>query len=163
MPLFINSNKRNRLMKIINCVLLSVIFGLMLTDTSTAQQSSSSVPLPQDINIVQPDSALDPNIKVFSGKWEGIWDNELPHILIVEKINFPDVFIIYALGKGTGSSSRIEPRWRRFQGVFESGNLKFSTPVAFVSYKLQSDGSLMGTHEYPGGKRISTATMRRID
>jgi hypothetical protein len=150
-------------MKTLNCVLLLVIFGLTLTDTSIAQQSSSSVPLPQDINIVQPDSALDPNIKVFSGKWEGNWDNELPHILVVEKITPPDVFVIYAYGNGKGSSSRIQANWRRFQGVIEPGKIKFDLVKSRVSYKLQPDGTLLGTYEIPGSGRVSNTAMKRID
>jgi hypothetical protein len=145
--------------KLLTLAVLSLIFAA----TSTAQQSSPSVPLPQDMNIIKPDSALDPDIKAFSGKWEGIWDNELPGILVVEKITPPDVFVIYAFGSGTGSSSRLQPSWRRFQGVIEPGRIKLTLVTAYATYTLQPDGTLKATHERPGGGRISNATMRRID
>lgn len=67
-------------------------------DASTATRPTTSIPLPQDMKIVPPNPNLPPDIKSFSGKWFGVWDRILQHVLVVEEIDPPHVIAIYAWG-----------------------------------------------------------------
>ena len=48
--------------------------------------NTSAQPLPSDMRIEAPGPDVKPFYAAFSGKWVGVWDNQLDHILIVEKV-----------------------------------------------------------------------------
>ena len=55
------------------------------------------MPLPADIQVVQPSEALAAEVKSFSGRWAGAGDGTLDHVLVVEEIASPDrVTAVYA-------------------------------------------------------------------
>jgi hypothetical protein len=86
---------------------------LLLVPLSVFAVDFSKVPLPDDLNIVPPDSSLPENIKALSGKRGGEWMVESPRqgsrptgiygVLVVEKIlNEKTAVIVYGT---TGSST----------------------------------------------------------
>ena len=74
--------------------LLSFLALLLIPNISQAQ----AIPLPENIEIVAPASDLPKEIAAFSGKWEGVWENVLDAILIVEEIDSEQAKVIYAWG-----------------------------------------------------------------
>jgi len=46
----------------------------------------ATVPLPADVRIVPPSTEVPKEFAAFSGKWQGVWDQTLDHILVVEEI-----------------------------------------------------------------------------
>lgn len=57
------------------------------------------VPLPDDVKVAPPASDIPPELRAYSGRWYGVWDGVLPHVLVVEEILAPDqVKVIYAWG-----------------------------------------------------------------
>jgi len=84
---------------------LSVLFSLFLTSEVCLPQA---IPLPEGIEIITPSSDLLKEIAAFSGKWEGVWENVLDAILIVEEIDSEQAKVIYAWGDA--------PRWNITKG-----------------------------------------------
>jgi hypothetical protein len=140
---------------ILGCLLLGVVFGC----ASTPEFPSDYVPLPRNLEIVSPAPSLPNDIKGFSGKWKGSWNETLPHILAVEQITPPDVIAVYAVGKFT--SGRGEAVWHRVRGTVKPGILKLFLKTSIATYRLQSDGSLTAINE--GGDTIALAKMKRIE
>ena len=131
-----------------------------LTIDSNPADAKTTIPLPQDVQIVAPDPTLSPEIKAFSGIWFGVWGGVLKHILVVEQINPPNATAIYAVGEAL--SWKVAPGFARVQVQIEPRVLKMSLRrPATVTYRLQSDDTLDATYEWSGG--ISRAKMKRDD
>ena len=55
-----------------------------------AGELKANTPLPDDAQITIPDSNVPPEIAVFSGIWEGLWENGRQATIVVERIELPD-------------------------------------------------------------------------
>ncbi len=139
-----------------------LIVGLLLIGcaATTHNEPTASIPLPQNMNIITPESTLSPQIRDFSGKWVGKWDVFLDHILVVEEISPPNAKVIYAHGKSV-SWNIWDPRFSRRQGHIEPGILTLTFGSTMVTYRLQNDGTLSGIYESSSGKFY--ATMRKVN
>lgn len=131
-------------------------------DASSLSRPTQSIPLPQDMEIVPPNPNLPPKIKAFSGKWFGVWDGILQHVLVVEQINPPNTTVIYAYGNAPTWNIN-NPNFYRVDGKIEPGILKLilKRTGATVTYRLQHDGTLDATYETRTG--ISRAKMKRME
>jgi hypothetical protein len=100
-------------------------------------------------------------LAAFSGKWSGVWDGILHHVLVVKEIDPPHAVVIYAWG--TAPQWQIDrPGWSRVQGKCVDGVLTLSLRrPATVIYRLQPDGTLDATYEWAGG--ISRAHLTRVN
>jgi hypothetical protein len=135
-------------------------FWCQYADPSGAATSPSIAPLPLDVRIIPPEAAVLQQLAAFSGKWSGVWDGILHHVLVVEEITPPHAVVIYAWG--TAPQWQIaQPGWGRVQGEFVDGALKLSLRrPATAMYRLQPDGTLDATYEWAGG--ISRANLTRV-
>lgn len=138
--------------------ILNVAF---VRDASTLTRPTVPILLPQDMEIVPPNPDLPLEVKAFSGKWFGVWDGILQHVLVVEQINPPNVTAIYAYGSAP-SWNINNPSYARLQGEIEPGMLRLTLrrTAATVTYRMQPDGTLDATYETRTG--ISRAKMKRI-
>ena len=50
------------------------------------------VPLPSDVRIIPPGPGIPTEVAAFSGKWQGVGDETLDHILVVEGKSVPDTY-----------------------------------------------------------------------
>ena len=107
-----------------------------------------------------PAATVAPQLAAFAGKWSGVWDGILAHVLVVEEIAPPDAVVIYGWGKAP--QWHIDRSgWDRVHGEFVGGALKLSLKrPATVLYRMQPDGTLEATYEWAGG--ISRATLTRV-
>jgi hypothetical protein len=78
---------------------VATIVTLLILSCLFPNVSSSQIPLPDDIKVIQPASSLPKEIAAFSGAWKGVWDFGLELILIVEEIDNKKAKVIYAHGK----------------------------------------------------------------
>lgn len=124
--------------------------------------SQANVALPTTVDIIDPDASIAPDLRAFSGKWYGIWDDTLDHILVVEEIKGQDD-IVFIYGYGAAPSWNIpKPGWGRFKGRFEAGSLRgVLRNGAEVTYKLQADGAMTATWKLKD--RVSRATLKKLD
>ena len=70
---------------------------------------SKSCPMPSGLKsppkIIPPDPNLPPEVAAFSGRWEGIWKNGSKLVLVVERIDAKNAWIIYSWCSPKGSSN----------------------------------------------------------
>lgn len=122
-------------------VVLGLTVGVGRAEAQVRQ--ADEVPLPSDLKIMAPDSSVPPELAKFSGRWgEGKdkWDEQLAHILVVERVDQKDAGIVYAYG--TASQWWINtPGWIRLRGEFTDKNelvLKFRSG-AVATYRFNGD------------------------
>lgn len=118
----------------------------------------STVVLPHDLAIAPPDSATPVERAAFSGRWAGLWDDVVPHILVVERIVADTAIAVFAWGIARRWGIH-QGRWTRVVARFANGALQLKLPrPATVTYRLQSDGTLKATYEGVG--TFGQTTMR---
>ncbi len=108
--------------------------------------------LPDNIKIIPPSLRIPDKIRAFSGKWFGVSDGILDHLLVVEKINEDlSVQAVYAWGVAY-QWNIFQPGWRRFNGKFEGQKLILSgEPNKMkITYQFSSDSTLEALYERPG-------------
>jgi hypothetical protein len=129
-------------------------------EPSESATPPSEASLPSEVRLVPPDATVPQQLAAFTGKWSGVWDGILAHVLVVEEIAPPAAVVIY--GWGTAPQWHIEQSgWERVHAEFVEGTLKLSLRrPATVLYRLQPDGTLEATYEWAGG--ISRATLTRV-
>jgi hypothetical protein len=137
-----------------------MISSLLAIALLAAGCASASVALPPDTKVETPASTIPREQAAFAGKWEGIWDGKLPHVLVVERIVPDGVDVIYA----TGSSMewRMNPAWARAKGKFADARtlvVSLSRP-ATATYVMQPDGTLDATYEWSGPR--AKAKLQRV-
>jgi hypothetical protein len=133
-----------------------VLVGLLL---ATAGCGGAVVSLPDNVRVQAPASTVPQNAAAFSGMWQGVWDGELPHVLVVEEVTSDGASVIYAWGDST-AWDRQAGYWR-VKGTISDNVLvvKLERP-ATVTYRMQSNGTLDASYEWSGA--IARATMRKV-
>lgn len=118
---------------------------------------------PPDSKISPPGGHIPDSLAQFSGKWFGVNDGVLDHLLVVEKINNPnDVQAVYAWGVAYQWGVN-QPGWERFNGVFEGDKLVLKRVGGglTMSYWMNPDGSMSSVYERPGIN--SQADLTKLD
>jgi hypothetical protein len=108
--------------------------------------------LPEDVNVIPPGSNVPKALRAFSGRWFGVWDGVLEHILVVEKIdNNLEVNAIYSWGVAYQWDIN-QPGWQRYNGKFEKQTLILTdkSNKIKITYKLISESTMIATYERPG-------------
>jgi hypothetical protein len=160
-------------MKRLLLTVLMVLAGMSLYSCATTN-SLTSIPLPEDVQIVPPDPNLPPEIKAFSGKWSGSWGWQdrrnfggVDGIFIVEKIiNEQQAMVVSASDYGRGGWT-IRRGWERSKANFlkidEGTFLIVDSMVSSqkIKYRVKGD-QLTGISEAAGGFGTIICTMRRI-
>ena len=164
--------KRRVEMKRLLLVVLMVLAGMSLYSCATTS-SLTSIPLPENVQIVPPDPNLPPEIRAFSGKWSGSWEwqnrrnnDGVDAILIVEKIiNEQQAMVVYATGDGRGWKTRSG--WDRSTANFSKTDEGISLMVdskgssQIIKFRVKGD-QLTGISEASGGYGTIITTMTRI-
>lgn len=125
---------------------LSNVFILTaLIFISSRFASLGQTPLPDNIAIIPPTSAIASNAVVFSGAWIGFWDDSLPSALVVERIDpGGKVHVIYSWG----DQFNIHHGWVRQSGQIINGKLHLpSTNGVSQDFSFAKNGNLLGRFE----------------
>ena len=126
-----------------------------------SKEQADSLILPNNTNIVAPGPDIPKDIARFSGKWFGVADGGLDHLLVVEKIhNFHDIDAIYAWGRAP-QWNIYKPGWERFKGKIENQKLILTDGIVTITYKFRLDGQLDATYERPGV--FSSIKLKKIE
>lgn len=122
-------------------------------------------PLPKNIKIIPPAADVPKNIAAFSGIWEGLWNEDLPTILVVEEITPPDVRGIIAVGK----TQKTAGVWMYFEGkVATAGRLEFQLrnaqlkTISQIVYIIASDEELFGTFRVFSSDMTAVLSVMRV-
>ncbi len=149
--------------KMIFCGWLAVVLVFLGISEIMAQWQetdiSKLITLPnRKIEIIPPPSDTSPKVAAFSGRWEGMVENDQPFILVVEKIvekigGLASADIVYCTGiskYGRGGCS--DPRTT---GEIENGVLKINTSSRNYILKMEEgDKIINGRIELKGGSRL---------
>jgi hypothetical protein len=133
------------------------VLGVSLLAVACA---ATSVALPPDTKVETPASSVPREQAAFAGKWQGVWDGKLPHILVVERITPEGVDVIYATGHSM--EWRMSPSWTRAKGKFVDTRtlaVTLSRP-ATATYVMQPDGTIDATYEWAGPR--AKARLERV-
>jgi hypothetical protein len=116
--------------------------------------------LPDDVMIIPPGLKVPETLREFSGKWFGVTDGILDHLLVVEKINDNlEVDAIFSWGVAY-QWNIYEPGWQRFKGKIENQKLILSDKnnQMKITYEFNTEGTLNATYERPGILSYTTLT-----
>ena len=139
---------------------LLVVGAFALTLVSVAVAQPDKVPLPADVRVVAPGAGTPEPAAKFSGKWYGVWDGTLRHILVVEKVEGTDAVVVYAWGDSHQWQTKAGST--RVPGKIENNTLTIHLRrPATVSYKMKADGSLDATYQWAG--MSDRATLKRVE
>jgi hypothetical protein len=108
--------------------------------------------LPKNAKAITPSSDIPKDLAQYSGKWYGLSDGILEHLLLVEKIsNSNDIDAIYAWGVAYQWNIN-EPGWNRYKGKFQKNKLVLTDKNASIkiTYSINADGTMNGIYERPG-------------
>ena len=122
-----------------------------------------SAVLPEDVKIIPPSPKVPDSLAIFSGKWYGLSDGILDHLLVVEKIiNGKEVDAIYAWGVAYQWGIN-QPGWKRYKAQFQNKKLVLTEKDSKIkiTYKINSDGTMEAIYERPG--IYSRAELTKLD
>jgi len=107
--------------------------------------------LPADAQVIPPGPEVADSLARFSGKWFGVSDGVLDHLLLVENISASgEVDAIYAWG--VAYQWGVRPGWERFKGAFQGNTLVLKAPnrPLTITYEIRRDGSMDSWYIRPG-------------
>ena len=113
---------------------------------------SMTAVLPEDSQISTPGADVPDSLARFSGKWFGVSDGVLDHLLAIENISAGgEVEAIYAWGVAYQWGIN-NPGWTRYKGTFQGSKLVLTAPdnMLTISYEIKSDGSMDSWYKRPG-------------
>jgi len=151
----------NRTRKFVLALIARGIVALSVVLVWSAASTPAQTPLPQDISIAAPSSAVAPDAAAFSGVWLGAWGNELPTALVVEQIGSDgEAHVIYAWGDSP--LKRIKAGWNRQTGHISKGKLQLSSKGGpKIDFTAAPGTLLLGRYEVPD-QPPSFAELHRI-
>ncbi len=127
-------------------------FEYSISYIAMLQQTSSSPALPDDVDVVAPSSKVPEALRGFSGRWFGVAEGILEHMLVVERIDDRlEVDAIYSRGVAY-QWGITEPGWSRYRGTFENQSLVLRSEGSklVITYELISDSVIAETYERQG-------------
>ncbi|MBS3919981.1 MAG: hypothetical protein KG012_13960 [Deltaproteobacteria bacterium] len=148
--------------RLIFLVTILFLVCLLVGHPSLSTAASQFTPLPLELRITPPSLDLPKNLAGFSGTWYGVWDDDHPTTLIVEKIEPPTAIAIYSRGKCT--RKECKGWWRRYEWKIEPGRLEVDIQESGekIIYFLSDDGEkLEGEYRRPSKSQINYVTMQR--
>lgn len=133
------------------------VLAIVLLASGCATSPSSGIKLPDDVKVEPPKSSVPAKRAAFSGRWEGIWDGNLPHLLVVEEVTSDEAMVVYAWG----STGQLREGYSRVKAKFKDDDTLIATlqRPATATYVMQPDGTLNAVYEWSGG--VARAKMRR--
>jgi hypothetical protein len=131
----------------------------------------AKIPLPPDMNIVEPDPSLPEEIRGVSDKWQGQWGpgSGVQSVFIIEKIDRDIANVIYGvddyvgppnIGAIEGKSTRGEAKVSLSDGVLTLNMVLGTTKFIFWYHHKEKPDILEGLRITSGGK--SSITMKRV-
>jgi len=154
-----HGSRRSRLLD--TSFLLCVM--LVLGGCATPGDLLSSLPVPQEVNVVAPAADLAPQVAGFWGIWEGIWRGPhglLPSRLIVEQIDAESAQVVYVWGDDP--RGQFKAGWGRFEAKVRNGRvLEFGWLRTRMVFEMAENGrSLEGGRVQ--GRDVSAILMRKV-
>lgn len=142
-------------------VLLAMTTMQPSAQTPRRPDPESVVPLPKQLELKSPETAVGSEIARYHGAWTGIWGDDLRHVLVVESIaQNGAAAVIYATGDSAAYSAWAS--WQRTDGMLGDKGLRISLGYAEVTYALDGSDRLVGTFAHKSGQ-VTLGLLTRFD
>ncbi|WP_143541543.1 hypothetical protein [Rhodoferax fermentans] len=124
---------------------------------------AQGVVLPSDTAVHEPAEVIPAAVKAFSGRWEGKWDERMPHVLVVEEIkSATEATVLYAW-QAPPAANAWNAGWARFTATIDGNILRVPLSEGKKAwYELQADGSLKASYTRPNSSSQSNAVLRKV-
>jgi hypothetical protein len=141
----------------IKYLLLSLI--LLASGTALAQ----GIVLPPDSVAKPPPESASVIARALSGKWQGMWDGKMPHVLVIEEVKSnTELQILYAWQDPLTDNS-WGAGWYRTTATIDGNTLKVQLRNGNRAwYELMPDGSLKAGYQRGGSFGQSNANLNKV-
>ena len=136
------------------------LFGALVLAASGA--CAQGIVLPPDAEVREPVEAIPVAAKVFSGRWEGKWDDRMPHVLVVEDVKSgTEAAVLYAW-QDAPAANTWGAGWARIAATIDGNTLRLVFRNGTKAwYEVQADGSLKAGYQRPNSSSQSNAVMQK--
>jgi len=127
------------------------------------QVQAQGIVLPPNAVARAPADTIPPAAKVFSGRWEGQWDERMPHVLIVEEIKSgTEAVVLYAYQEPPVANA-WSASWYRTTATIDGNVLRVPLRNGIKAwYEYQADGNLKAGYLRPTSTVQSNAVLRKV-
>lgn len=124
---------------------------------------AQGVVLPPDTVVIPPADEIAASAKAFSGRWEGQWDQRMPHVLVVEKIKSNTEAIILYAWQEPPVANGWKAGWGRITATIDGNTLRVPLRDGIKAwYELLPDGTLKAGYSRPNSSTQSNAVLRKV-
>ena len=124
---------------------------------------AQGIVLPPDSVAKPPPESTSTIGKALSGKWQGMWDGRMPHVLVVEEVRSnTELQVLYAW-QDIPADNSWGAGWYRTTATIEGSTLKVSLRNGSRAwYELMPDGSLKAGYQRGSESGQSSATLNKV-
>jgi len=124
---------------------------------------AQGVVLPPDTVVILPADEIAASAKAFSGRWEGLWDQRMPHVLVVEKIKSNTEAIVLYAWQEPPVANGWKAGWARITATIDGNTLRVPLRDGIKAwYELLPDGTLKAGYSRPKSSTQSNAVLRKV-
>jgi hypothetical protein len=138
-----------------------LLAGLLLVVT---QAFGQGLILPSGVSAKAPLESIAQTARVFSGKWEGLWDGRMPHVLLVEEVKSgAEATVLYAWQEPVVENA-WGAGWYRTAASIDGNTLRVPLRNGTRAwYELLPDGTLKASYQRANSSSQSQAVMRKVE
>ena len=130
---------------------------------SFAHGHGQGVVLPPDTVVIPPTEEIAATAKAFSGRWEGLWDQRMPHVLVVEKIKSNTEAVVLYAWQEPPVANGWKAGWARIVAAVDGNTLRVPLRDGIKAwYELLSDGTLKAGYLRANSSTQSNAVLRKV-
>lgn len=137
-------------------LLVSLLSNLALVHAQGVVLPTNSVARP-------PSDALAAAVKVFSGRWEGLWDGRMPHVLVVEEIKSNTEAVVLYAWQDPPAENAWSAGWYRTTAAIDGNTLRVPLRNGVKAwYEFLPDGTLKAGFLRSNNSTQFNAVLRKV-
>ena len=124
---------------------------------------AQGVVLPTNSVARPPSDGLAAAVKVFSGRWEGLWDGRMPHVLVVEEIKSNTEAVVLYAWQEPPADNAWSAGWYRTTAAIDGNTLRVPLRNGKKAwYEFLPDGTLKAGYLRPNSSTQFNAVLRKV-
>jgi hypothetical protein len=137
--------------------------GLIAILLTASQVWSQGIVLPPDAVAQLPAETMPSEAKIFSGRWEGKWDERMPHVLVVEEIKSATEAVVLYAWQDPPVANAWGGGWIRTTATIDGNTLRVPLRNGTKAwYEYLPDGNLKAGYLRPTSTSQSNAVLRKV-
>ncbi len=139
---------------------LAILIAIL---SALTQAYAQGIVLPSDTTARAPADAIPATAKVFSGRWEGQWDERMPHVLVVEEIRSGTEAVVLYAWQEPPVANAWGAGWYRTTATIDGNTLRVPLRNGIKAwYEYLPDGNLKAGYLRPNSTSQSNAVLRKV-